>query len=323
MRVVYIGSGDIGLPTLRWLLDQRQAAEPIELVGVVAQPDKPVGRKQELTPPPTKRLALEHGVPVLQPVRMRQPEAVAEVAALAPDLIVVMAYGQILPKALLDLPPLGCLNLHASILPAHRGAAPIQAAILNGDPETGITVMWMDEGLDTGDILLARTLPIRPDETGGSLHDRLGELAPEALSDAIALIRQGTAPRIPQDHAKATYAAKLSRESGVINWTASSVEIDRRIRAMNPWPAASTTIPGPSRPLNLKIFQGFPLPDHPQEAPPGSVLRGDKQGLLVQAGKGAVLIKEVQLEGKRRMSAADFLLGTPLAPGVVLGNRPQ
>ena len=323
MRVVFIGSGEIGLPTLHWLLGQRQAAAPIELVGVVAQPDKPVGRKQELTPPPTKRLALEHEVPVLQPVRMRQPEAVAEVAALAPDLIVVMAYGQILPKALLDLPPLGCLNLHASILPAHRGAAPIQAAILNGDSETGITVMWMDEGLDTGDILLVRTLPIRPDETGGSLHDRLGELAPEALADAVALIRQGKAPRTPQDNAKATYAAKLSRESGVIDWNASSVGIDRQIRAMNPWPAASTTIPGPSRPLTLKIFRGVPLPDHPQEAPPGSVLRGDRQGLLIQAGQGAVLLTEVQLEGKRRMSAVDFLLGTPLEPGVVLGDRPQ
>lgn len=323
MRVVFIGSGDIGLPTLRWLLDQRHAAEPIELVGVVAQPDKPVGRKQELTPPPTKRLAQEHGIPVLQPKRMREPAAVAEVAALAPDLIVVMAYGQILPKALLDLPPLGCLNLHASILPAHRGAAPIQASILNGDPDTGITVMWMDEGLDTGDILLVRTIPIRPDETGGSLHDRLGELAPEALAEAVTLIRQHAAPRIPQDSTRATYAAKLSRDSGIIDWTASSLDIDRRIRAMNPWPAASTVIPGSSRPLTLKLFQSVPFPDHPQEAAPGTVLRGDKQGLLVQAGSGAVLLKEVQLEGKRRMSAADFLLGTPLAPGAQLGNRPQ
>lgn len=323
MRVVFIGSGDIGLPTLQWLLSQRHAADPIELVGVVAQPDKPVGRKQELTPPATKRLALEHGIAVLQPKRMRNPEAVAEIAALAPDLIVVMAYGQILPKSLLDLPSLGCLNLHASLLPAYRGAAPIQAAILNGDNESGVAVMWMDEGLDTGDVLLMRTLPIDPDETGGTLHDRLGELAPIALADAIDLIRQQAAPRIPQDNALATYAAKLSRESGVIDWSAPSTEIELRIRAMNPWPAASTLVPGPARPLSLKLFAATALPEYEEEndnAAPGSVLHGDKHGLLVKAGSGAVLLREVQLEGKRRMSAGEFLMGTPLAQGVQLGK---
>ena len=194
MRVIFIGTGDVGLPSLRWLLCNH------EVVAVVAQPDKPVGRKQELTPPPTKRLALEHGVPVLQPQRIREPAAVAGLAALNPDVIIVMAYGQILPKTLLDLPKLACLNLHASLLPTHRGAAPIQASILAGDPETGIAVMWMDEGLDTGDILLMRPLRIRRRETGGTLHDLLADLAPQALADAMQLLALGAAPRLPQNN---------------------------------------------------------------------------------------------------------------------------
>ena len=189
MRILYIGTGDIGLPALRSLLD-----DPAHTVcAVICQPDKPVGRKQILTPPATKVLALERGVPVHQPARIRHAGEL--IASLQPDLAVVMAYGQILPQAILDLPPLGCLNLHASLLPQHRGAAPIQAAILAGDAETGITVMYMDAGLDTGDALLMERLTIRPDETGGTLHDRLAELSPAALGKALALIAAGTAPR--------------------------------------------------------------------------------------------------------------------------------
>jgi len=313
MRVIFIGTGDVGLPALRWLLCKH------EVVAVVAQPDKPAGRKQELTPPPTKRLALEHGVPVLQPKRIREPAAVADLAALQADVIVVMAYGQILPKALLDLPKLACLNLHASLLPAHRGAAPIQAAILAGDRESGIAVMWMDEGLDTGDILLQRPLRIRRRETGGTLHDRLAALAPEALADALQLLALGTAPRLPQDAAFATYAAKLSRESGVIDWHASAQTIDRQVRAMNPWPASSTLLPDPARgtPHKLKVFSVIQFRHANGE--PGTVLRVDKHGILVAAGEGAVLLRDVQLEGKRRMPIRDFLLGHHVAVGTRLG----
>ena len=312
MRVLFLGTGDVGLPALRWLLREH------EVVAVVAQPDKPVGRKQELTPPPTKRLALEHGVPVLQPKRIREPAAVAELAALAPEVIVVMAYGQILPKTLLDLPPRACLNLHASLLPAHRGAAPIQAAILAGDRESGIAVMWMDEGLDTGDILLTRPLRIRRRETGGTLHDRLALLAPEALADAMQLLALGTAPRHPQDPALATYAPKLSRESGVIDWHASAQAIDRRVRAMNPWPASSTLLPDPAggAPRKLKVFSVIPFRRASGE--PGTVLRADKRGILVAAGNGAVLLRDVQLEGKRRMPVHEFLPGHPIAVGTQL-----
>ncbi len=313
MRILFLGTGDVGLPALRWLLREH------EVVAVVAQPDKPVGRKQELTPPPTKRLALEHGIPVLQPRRIREPDAVAELAALQPDVIVVMAYGQILPKSLLDLPRLACLNLHASLLPAHRGAAPIQASILAGDRESGIAVMWMDEGLDTGDILLLRPLRIRRRETGGTLHDRLAELAPEALAEAMGLLARGAAPRIPQDATRATYAAKLSRESGVIDWRAPARAIDRQVRAMNPWPASSTLLPDPAgaAPRKLKIFSVIPFRHATGE--PGTVLRVDKRGLLVAAGEGAVLLRDVQLEGKRRMPIRDFLPGHPIALGTRLG----
>lgn len=313
MRVLFLGTGDVGLPALEWLLRHHEVA------AVVTQPDKPVGRKQTLTPPPTKRLALEHGVPVLQPRRIRDEAAIAELAAFAPEVMVVMAYGQILPKALLDLPSLGCLNLHASLLPAHRGAAPIQAAILAGDRETGIAVMWMDEGLDTGDVLLSRQLPIRRRETGGTLHDRLATLAPEALAEAMALLAQGSAPRIPQEAAGATYAAKLSRESGVIDWHAPAAAIDRQVRAMNPWPAASTRLPGsggnPAR--TLKVFSLIRCRRASGE--PGVVLRADKRGLLVGTGQEAVLLREVQLEGSRRMSVRDFLAGHPIAAGTRLG----
>jgi methionyl-tRNA formyltransferase len=315
MRVVFMGTGEIGLPALRWLLE----TPGYDVIAAVTQPDKPVGRKQELRASAIKLLASERRVPVLQPVKMRAPEAVAEIAALKADVIVVMAYGQILPKAVLDAPGLACLNLHASILPKYRGAAPIQAAIEAGDRTSGITVIYMAEGLDTGDILLIRETPIRRRETGGSLHDRLAFVAADAIADALRLLAAGTAPRVPQNGAAATYAAKLSRENGAIDWTASQTAIDRRIRAMNPWPAAHTTLPTPQGPRQLKIFSCIPL--RRTNGPAGEVLRADERGLLVGAGVGAVLLGDVQLEGKRRMSAGEFLRGHPVATGVRLGTE--
>lgn len=315
MRVIFVGTGEIGVPALTWLL----GAPEIEVVAAVTQPDKPVGRKQELLGSAIKQLALRQAVPVLQPVKMRAPEAVAEIAALQPDLIVVMAYGQILARTVLDAPRLACLNLHASLLPRWRGAAPIQAAIEAGDAVSGITVMYMAEGLDTGDILLMHETPITAFDTGGSLHDRLGEIAAAALAEALPLIAAGTAPRIPQDEAQANYAAKLSRENGRIDWLATPAEIDRRIRAMNPWPAAHTFLPTPAGPRQLKVFAAAAQPDF--AGAPGAVLRADDAGLLVAATGGAVLLSEIQLEGKRRMNAGEFLRGHPVAPGTVLGQR--
>src|SRR6202048_448951 len=231
MRIVFIGTGEIGVPTLRAL----QKSEH-EVVGIVTQPDKPVGREQKVESPPIKK-ALIGGGPnasparTLQPVHIKDPQSIEEIRALTPDVIVVMAYGQILPRALLEIPRIACLNLHASLLPRWRGAAPIQAAIAAGDSETGITVMYMDEGLDTGDILLQRKIDILPDDTGGSLHDRLAQVAPDALLESLRLLSIGSAPRVPQDKAIATYAPKLNREAGRIDWEEPAEVIERKIRA--------------------------------------------------------------------------------------------
>lgn len=310
-----MGTGEIGVPAFRWLL----AASGCEVVAAVSQPDKPAGRKLELRASAIKQLAVERGVPVLQPVRMRAPDAVAGIVALRADVIVVMAYGQILPKAVLEAARVACLNLHASLLPRWRGAAPIQAAIEAGDAASGVTVMYMAEGLDTGDILLLRATPIGRRETGGSLHDRLGIIAAEALAEAWPLLAAGCAPRSPQDERQANYAPKLARENGEIDWAATPREIDRRIRAMNPWPAAHTFLPTPEGPRQLKVFSCI---QHRRETgPAGVVLRADRRGLLVGAGTGAVLLRDVQMEGKKRMPAGEFLRGNPVPVGTFLGAR--
>jgi methionyl-tRNA formyltransferase len=308
-----MGSGDIGLPSLRWL----GSAPKIQLVAVVTQPDKPVGRSQKLTAPPPKELANSFGVPVLQPAKVRKPEPLAEIRAFLPDLIVVMAYGQILPKALLEMPRIACINLHASLLPRHRGAAPIQAAILAGDRETGITTMHMAEGLDTGDIILQRSIPIRYRESGGSLHDRLAELGPPILEETIVRLAGGTAPRIQQDESQANYAPKLERDSGLIDWTQPAIYLDRLVRAMNPWPGAYTVLESSGNLLRLKLHRVLPM--HRLAGAPGTVIRHVQRGIIIGTGEGSLLLVEVQLEGKRRMSASEFLRGFPLPVGSHLG----
>jgi methionyl-tRNA formyltransferase len=313
-RVVFMGSGEIGLPTLQWL-----AYSPlVNLVGLVTQPDKPIGRSQVLTPPSPKRTAMALNLPVLQPPKIRQTEELERIKDLSPDLIVVMAYGQILPKSLLEMPGLACLNLHASILPRHRGAAPIQAAILAGDPLTGITVMYMSEGLDTGDILLQRTIRIRRRETAGSLHDRLANLGPEALAPALDLILSSEAPRIPQEESQATYAPKFDSASGEVNWFEDCWRLDRFVRAMDPWPGAFTLVPAAGeRTKKLKIHRALPF--HRFAGQSGVVCAVGSRGIVVACGGGALLLLEVQLEGKRRMPAAEFVRGFALPVGTALG----
>jgi methionyl-tRNA formyltransferase len=313
-RVVFLGSGEIGLPALKWL----GRNDLVRLVGVVTQPDKPVGRSQMLTAPAPKQIALELGLPVLQPPKVRRPEALAEIAELKADFVVVMAYGQILPKSLLELPRIACLNLHASLLPAHRGAAPIPASILAGDRETGITVMYMAEGLDTGDILLKRALPIRRRETGGSLHDRLAELAPAALADALRLLLEGRAPRVPQDSSRSSYAGKLDRDAGRINWNDSSTQLDRLVRAFNPWPSAYTTMIAGDGERRLKVFRALPVRRF--QGSPGQVVALLSRGPVIGTGAGGLLLLEVQVEGKRRLRADEFLRGTQLSVGTMLGD---
>jgi methionyl-tRNA formyltransferase len=299
MRIVFIGAGEIGVPTLEALLKSEH-----ELVGVVTQPNKPVGRAQRVEAPPIKRTLGPMKIPILQPARIKERQAIEEIRALKPDAIVVMAYGQILPRDALQIPKVACLNLHASLLPRWRGAAPIQAAISSGDRETGITVMYMDEGLDTGDILLQRSIDIRPDDTGGSLHDRLAKIAPQAILESLELLGRGRAPRVPQDNALATLAPKLNREHGRIDWSAPAEVIERKIRAFNPWPGAFTTI-STNGTHNLKIFSATIVD---LQGKPGEILRSEKE-LIIPAGDGALSLREVQLEGKRRMSAVEFLRG--------------
>ena len=304
MRIVFIGAGEIGVPTLQALLRSSEH----QLTGVVTQPDKPVGRAQRIEPTPIKRALVGSNVPILQPARIKDRQAIEEIRALQPDAIVVIAYGQILPREVLEIPRIACLNLHASLLPRWRGAAPIQAAIAAGDPETGITVMYMAEGLDTGDILLQRRIDILPTDTGGSLHDRLGQIAPDALLEALQMLAKGNAPRIPQDNALATYAPKLTRDNGKIDWAEPAELIERKIRAFNPWPGAFTEIASPD-PRKLKIFSAAIVD---LNGKPGEFLRSDKE-LVIAAGKNALSLCEVQVDGKRRMSAAEFLRGHRVA----------
>jgi len=304
MRIVFIGTGGIGVPSLRGLL---RAAEH-QLVGAVTQPDKPVGREQRMKAPPIKTELAGDRVPIFQPARIRHEDVVAQLRALAPDVIVVMAYGQILPKSVLEIPAIACLNLHASLLPRYRGAAPIQAAIVAGEAETGITVIYMDEGLDTGDMLLQTKLAISPNETGGSLHDRLAQLAPEVLLRALDLLASQRAPRIPQRAADATYAPKLTREDGKIDWSGPAELIERKIRAFDPWPGAFTQLADETgKARNLKIFRAS-VSDQ-SIGGPGTIAAPNDAEVLVATGRGALRLDEVQLEGKRQMSAADFLRG--------------
>jgi methionyl-tRNA formyltransferase len=309
MRILFIGTGEIGVPTLRALHESSEH----QLVSVVTQPDKPVGREQRIKAPPIKEAATAMGVPILQPERIKTPEAIASLEPLQPDVIVVMAYGQILSRAVLEIPRVACLNLHASLLPRWRGAAPIQAAIAAGDRQTGITVMYMDEGLDTGAVLLRDEIDISPTETGGSLHDRLGQLAPAALLEALSLLANGSAPRNPQDSQAATHAPKLNRGSGRIDWSEPAEKIERKIRAYDPWPGASTIVTtGEDKPRTLKIFAAS-LVD--LRGPPGTILRTDEHVMVVATGARALSLQTLQIEGKRRMSAADFIRGSrgPLA----------
>ena len=321
MKIVYLGSGEIGLPTLRALLDAHRAGRH-ELLAVVTQPDRPAGRGQGVRPGPIKALALEAGIPVLQPERLRRPEAVETLRLLAADVFVVFAYGQILSPSVLALPRVACLNLHASLLPRWRGAAPIHAAVLAGDRESGLNVMYMDEGLDTGDVLLERRVPLRRRETAGSLHDRLATLAPPSLFEALDLLAAGRAPRQPQDNALVTHAPKLERRSGLIDWTRPAREIERLVFGMNPWPGAFTFLPGEEGgPVRLlKVFGAFAM-SRPVEGQPGEVVGRTSFGPVVATGRGKLALTEVQLEGKRRLRAGEFLRGHPLAVGTVLDRQ--
>ncbi|WP_035615476.1 methionyl-tRNA formyltransferase [Haloferula sp. BvORR071] len=300
-RVIFFGSGEIAIPSFRRLIES--GPRPLALV---TQPDKPAGRHRELLPPPIKRIAVEAGIPVLQPESVRDEASLAVLRELAPDLIVVMAYGQILPKALIAIPRIACINLHGSLLPRHRGASCIQAAIDDGDTETGITVMHMVPKLDAGDIILARSTPIGADETGGVLHDRMAEIAAEAMAEALPLLMSSTAPCIAQDPALVTYAPKLERDHGRIDWTWDAARLVRRIRAYDPWPGTWTEIVDGGKVKRIKIFPARSGAE--AEGMPGTVVL--REGAVrVDCGTGHLVLGEVQADGSRRMPAAEWARG--------------
>lgn len=299
MRVVVVATGDIALPTWEWLV-----ASPWQVVALVTQPDKPAGRRMQLTPPEIKLRAVAAGIPVMQPESLRRKSAIDAVAALQPDLIVVMAYGQVLTQRFLNIPPLGCINVHASLLPKYRGASCIQAALDHGDAETGITVMHMVRALDAGDIILQQSLPIRAEETGETLHDALAQLAPMALAAAMELLRDGKAKRISQEESLVSYVGKLTRDEGRLDWSRSAVELERRIRAYHPWPGTYTTLEQGGR---VKIFPPTTvIDDIDMPAGEGTLF---KQQVIIGCGQGAIALTDVQAEGGKRMSAVDFARG--------------
>ena len=312
LRIVFMGTPDIACPTLQAL-----AASPdSQVVGVVVQPDKPKGRDLKLQPPPVKELALRLGLPVLQPERARNETFLAQLRELRPDLVAVLAYGQILPPALLELPSLGCLNVHTSLLPRWRGAAPIQWAILEGDAETGVTIMRMDAGLDTGGIVTMRATPITPGDTAQTLHDRLAVLGAELLVQTIPAYARGGLTVRPQPAEGITYARKLTKDDGRLDWAQPAAALHRRLRAFTPWPGTFTCLPAEPRPQLLKIWRAEPAAG---SGAPGEVLAADKSGLTIACREGALRLFEVQREGGRRLSAAEFLAGHPLSPGQRLG----
>ncbi len=311
MRIIFIGTGEIGLPALQALTK----AAGHDVLAVVTQPDKPVGRQLKLAASPIKEAAFKLHLKIYQPEKLGSATSVAQLRYLKPDLIVVAAYGQILTKEVLNLPPKGCLNLHASLLPKYRGASPIHSAIAAGENQSGMTVMWMDEGLDTGDILLQETVRLRRRETAETLHDTLAKMGADALLKAIALIEAGKAPRVPQDKALATLTKKLKKEDGHIKWDRPQTAIDAHIRAMTPWPSAYVWVPQEKDLKMLKIFTT--ILSHRAKGKPGEVLRVDKHGILVAAQVGGLLLREVQLEGKKRMHAAEFARGFNLPEGLV------
>ena len=289
------------------------------VVGIVTQPDKPRGRNLHLTPSPVKEEALAHQLPVLQPLKARAPEFLAELAAFNPDLIVVAAYGQILPKSVLDLPKFGCLNVHASLLPRHRGASPIQSSILAGDAETGVTMMLMDVGCDTGPMLTKVATPISSEDTAQTLHDRMAQLGGQLLLDTLPGWIEGSLKAEPQPAQGATHAVKLSKGDGDLDWRKSAEELDRRIRAFTPWPGAYSFLPGKDHPVLFKIHRARPLKVESGE--PGLIV-ASKEGIRVNCGTGVLELLEVQREGGRRMTAIQFIAGHPELAGQHLQSKP-
>lgn len=321
MKVIFMGTPEFAVPVLKALIE----SEEHEVTAVVTQPDKARGRSGKLVFTPVKEAAVEAGIPVYTPRRVKAPEFVEQLKAIPCDVIVVVAFGQLLSKEILDYPPYGCINVHASLLPRWRGAAPIQWAILAGDKKSGLTTMQLDEGLDTGDMLLKKEVDIAPDETGGSLHDRLAELGGKLLLDTLKGVREGAVSPVKQNEEESTYASMLTKEMGKINWEEAAEKIERYVRGLNSWPSAYTGF----RSKTLKVWKSEVvgescLPEAEEESAkgentaPGTIVRVEKNSFLVKTGNGYLRLLEVQLEGKKRMDAGSFLRGVSVEKGEIL-----
>jgi methionyl-tRNA formyltransferase len=309
MRIVFAGTPEFAAQHLQALLEAGR-----QVVAVYTQPDRPAGRGQKLMPSPVKQLAVEHGIPVFQPQTLRDPAAQAELAALQPDLMVVVAYGLILPQVVLDIPRLGCINSHASLLPRWRGAAPIQRAVEAGDAESGVTVMQMEAGLDTGPMLLKVSTPIGAEDTGGTLHDRLAELGARAIVEAVNGLEAGTLSGEAQDDALACYAHKLSKDEARLDWSRPAVELERQIRALHPWPICHSSLSGEAVKVHAaQLADGTGVP--------GTILDAGKDGLRVACGQGALLLTRLQLPGGKPLAFADLYNSRreQFAAGLVFG----
>lgn len=346
MKVIFMGTPDFAVGILEALIEAGH-----DVVLAVTQPDKPKGRSKALQFPPVKQAALAHNIEVFQPKRIREPQCVAHLRQYAPDIMVVAAFGQILPAQLLEMPPYGCVNVHASLLPKYRGASPIQWAVMNGDAVTGVTTMQMDAGIDTGDILETLEVAVAPDETGGSLFDKLAKAGAALCVSTLAHLADGTVTPRRQEESQATHVGMISKQMGRIDWARPAVEIERLVRGLNPWPSAYTTLDGKTLKIwkasvvahgspgaetgaaapfaKMAIAKGTPAtgstdgkkaPETEEKKTAGTVIFADQRHLYVQTGDGVLCLQEVQLEGKKRMAADAFLRGFPVKEGVLLGE---
>ena len=313
MRIVFMGTPDFSVPALEALVEGGH-----EVVAAITQPDKPKGRGKAVLMTPVKEKAMELGIPVYQPVKVREPEFVEKLRQMEPDAIVVVAFGQILPKSILEIPRYGCVNIHASLLPKDRGAAPIQWAVIDGERESGVTTMFMNEGLDTGDMLEKEAVTLDPKETGGSLHDKLSAIGGRLILSTLKGLEDGTLKGTPQTDEGTCYAKMLKKSLGDIDWTMDAAAIERLIRGLNPWPSAYTCLHGKT----LKIWDGDVL-EREYGVEPGTVAEVAKDRLVVQTGQGSLAIRSLQLEGKKRMDAGDFLRGYAVEAGTRLERRAE
>ena len=308
LRIIFMGTPDFAVPSLQALLNG-----PDQVIAVVCQPDRPKGRGKQLSPPPVKVLAEQHAIPVLQPDSVRKESFHRQIEALRPDPLIVVAYGKILPGALLQLPPFGAINVHGSLLPKYRGAAPIQWAVINGEAETGITIMQLDEGMDTGDILLQKTVVIGNQDTAGDLFSRLAQLGGATLAEALVLLKAGQLTPRPQENTQASAAPMFDKEKGHLEWSLPAERLQCLIRGLDPWPSAYSFLEG----KRYRFFNPEVVLQRPSE-PPGTIRQANNQGLLIATGTDSLLIREIQPEGKKRMTVEAFLRGLSLAAGTRL-----